>query len=105
MLIKDRPLSDSDKNRLHPEERRVVEHYEWVTERSFNRLELKYLKICIKTAYPEQVNQAISFLYRKYPQNFTTFSYIVPYVQKVFKNKKGDNENGETKNSKKKTRK
>lgn len=84
-IITDRPLSQREKDRMHPSEQLVIDHYETTTGLVFQRFDILPLKTCLQTATPAQVKEAITFLHKRYPQNIKDFSYFPPYVTRVYK--------------------
>lgn len=86
-MFSNRPLTHQEKQKLHMNERNVVLYYERTTNLTFMRHDVILLKELIRVATPAQINHSISTLHQKYPQRFTEFMYITPYVA-MFKNKR-----------------
>jgi hypothetical protein len=88
-LIEDRVLPKPVRQRLHPNEQKVIACYERTTKRSFMRSELILVKRLIRVATPEQINAIIYQMYKSYAQNFVDFAYIVQPVERMFKHRRG----------------
>ncbi|WP_336770330.1 hypothetical protein [Bacillus bombysepticus] len=84
-----RIFTEIERSRLHPNEQAIISHYEKATGNTFKRFDLLALKEAVQTSTPAQIMNAISTLYKKYPENFTRFSYVNPYLR-IYKNRKGD---------------
>lgn len=94
-MFQNRPLSDFEREKLNPNELKVLVHYEYVTQQTFMRYDIPLLKKCIKAATPEAINQLISTFYKRYPDNFNDFNYIVkPVTQGMLKQSRGGKSNG-----------
>lgn len=87
-MFKNRPLTKSEKEKLHPNYLQIVNHYERVTKRPFMKEELIVLKLMVEKAYPAQIIQTISRFYKLYPDRFTSLHYIYKPVCNMFKNKR-----------------
>jgi hypothetical protein len=87
-MFPNRPLTWKEKNRLHPNERQVINHYEKQTRLIFMRHDVIVLKEMIRVATPAQINKSINVLYVKYPERFQSFDYVQPYVENLFKNRR-----------------
>ncbi|WP_063259821.1 hypothetical protein [Bacillus cereus] len=89
-MINNRIFSQIERLRLHPNEQIIITHYEQVTGNSFKRFDLLALKEAVQSATPAQIMNAISTLHKKYPERYTHFSYVNPYLRIYKKNRKGD---------------
>lgn len=89
-MLKNRPLTWTEKQKLHPHYLDIIRHYEQVTKRPFMRDELIVLKLLVEKAYPAQIKQTISRFQKICPERFTTLSYIYRPVTNIFKNKRGN---------------
>lgn len=88
-MFENRPLTRHEKNKLHPNERHVVFYYEKTTRHTFMRHDVIVLKELIRVATPAQINKGIEVLFSKYPDRFQEFDYVQPYVERMFKNRRG----------------
>ena len=89
-LFNNRPLNAYERSKLHELELEVVVAFEQITGLTFMRFDVPLLKKCIQNATPGAIIGLIKTYYRKYPQNFKDFNYIVrPIVQGVLKKSRG----------------
>lgn len=94
-MFENRPLSNHEKNKMHPHYQEVINHYEKVTKRPFTKDEVVILKLLVKIATPAVINQMITRFYKQYPENFKDLNYIYQPVKNMFGNKKrGVNKDG-----------
>lgn len=89
-MINNRNFTKIERSRLHPYELTIVSHYEQVTGNTFKRFDLLALKEAVQSSTPAQIMNAISTLHKKYPERFTHFSYVNPYLRIYKKTRKGD---------------
>lgn len=89
MDIQDRPLSQIERRKLHPNEVEVVQAYERITKNTFMRFELVLLKRLIRIATPAQIIAIIYKMQKNYADNFVDFLYVVKPVEQIFKNRRG----------------
>lgn len=88
-LFLDRPLTQLERNKLHPNELEVIQCYERTTKNTFLRSEVILVKKLIRVATPKQINAIIFRMYNMYPQNFKDFFYVVQPVERMMKNRRG----------------
>lgn len=89
MVIQNRPLMQTEKDRLHPNEVMIITHYEQTCGRPFMRFEMLSLKKMIQIATPAQICAVIDQTQKKYPERFLTFDYIFPIVKNYFSFRRG----------------
>jgi hypothetical protein len=90
-MFENKPLSTNERKKLNPYYLEVVNHYEKTTKRAFTKDELVVLKLLIEITTPAAINMMISKLFKGYPDNFKTLSYIYQPTKNFFKNKKRSN--------------